>query len=104
LSEGSEPDKGNWQNQGLDGTSGCLMNREAYERLRWRCIRRGLLEVDIALTRFLDTGFHDLDPVQQEAFVVLADMEDHDLWHLISGQAKCDEPRLAEVIEKIRKI
>ena len=30
------------------------MEREDYERLRWRCIRRGLLEVDIALTRFLD--------------------------------------------------
>jgi succinate dehydrogenase flavin-adding protein (antitoxin of CptAB toxin-antitoxin module) len=80
------------------------MDRGAYERLRWRCIRRGLLEVDIALTRFLDQGFELLDAEEQEAFVELADMEDHDLWHLISGQAECDDPRLAGVLEKVRKI
>jgi len=79
------------------------MERKDYERLRWRCIRRGLLEVDIALTRFLDTGFELLDSEQQEAFVELANMEDHDLWHLISGQAECDDPRLAAVLEKVRK-
>lgn len=80
------------------------MDREAYERLRWRCIRRGLLEVDIALTRFLDHGFHELDAVQQKAFVEIANMEDHDLWHLISGQAECDDLVMSEIINKIRKI
>ena len=63
------------------------MQREDFERLRWRCIRRGLLEVDIALTRFLDDQFNALNEEQKRAFVELADMEDHDLWHLISGQA-----------------
>jgi antitoxin CptB len=79
------------------------MEREDYERLRWRCIRRGLLEVDIALTRFLDKGFDLLDAEEQKAFVVLADMEDHDLWHLISGQALCEDPKLEVVLNKIRK-
>ena len=79
------------------------MERKDYERLRWRCIRRGLLEVDIALTRFLDDGFDKLDVKQQQAFVELADMEDHDLWHLISGQADIDDPRLAAIVELLRK-
>ncbi len=79
------------------------MQREDYERLRWRCIRRGLLEVDISLTRFLDSGFDTLDTDQQQAFVELADMEDHDLWHLISGQAEIDDPRLASVVAMLRK-
>ncbi len=79
------------------------MQREDYERLRWRCIRRGLLEVDISLTRFLDSGFDTLDADQQQAFVELADMEDHDLWHLISGQAEIDDPRLASVVAMLRK-
>ena len=79
------------------------MEREDYERLRWRCIRRGLLEVDIALTRFLDEQFNDLNEEQQRAFVELADMEDHDLWHLISGQADCAEPRLAPIVAMLRK-
>jgi succinate dehydrogenase flavin-adding protein (antitoxin of CptAB toxin-antitoxin module) len=79
------------------------MERQDYERLRWRCIRRGLLEVDIALTRFLDDGFDQLDDEEQKAFVELADMEDYDLWHLISGQADIDDPRLAHVVNLLRK-
>lgn len=79
------------------------MERQDYERLRWRCIRRGLLEVDIALTRFLDNGFELLDDEEQQAFVELADMEDHDLWHLISGQADIDDPRLAHLVNLLRK-
>ncbi len=80
------------------------MERKDYERLRWRCIRRGLLEVDIALTRFLDGGqFAMLDEAGQQAFVELADMEDHDLWHLISGQAECDDPRLQPIVAMLRK-
>ena len=79
------------------------MKREDYERLRWRCIRRALLELDIALTRFLDNGFEQLNDEEQLAFVELADMEDHDLWYLISGKAECDDPRLAPVVALIRK-
>ncbi len=79
------------------------MEREHYERLRWRCIRRGLLEVDIALTHFLDEKFERLNEDEQQAFVELANMEDHDLWHLISGQAEIDDPRLAHVVTMIRK-
>ncbi len=79
------------------------MQREDFERLRWRCIRRGLLEVDIALTRFLDDQFNALNEEQQRAFVELADMEDHDLWHLISGQADCADPRLAPIVAMLRK-
>ena len=79
------------------------MQREDFERLRWRCIRRGLLEVDIALTRFLDDQFNALNEEQKRAFVELADMEDHDLWHLISGQADCADPRLAPIVAMLRK-
>ena len=79
------------------------MRREDYERLRWRCIRRGLLEVDIALTRFLDEKFDELDEQGKQAFAELADMEDHDLWHLISGQAECLDPRLEAVVALLRK-
>jgi antitoxin CptB len=79
------------------------MEREDFERLRWRCIRRGLLEVDIALTRFLDQKFDRLNDDEQQAFVELANMEDHDLWHLISGQAEIENPRLANVVTMIRK-
>lgn len=79
------------------------MKREDYERLRWRCIRRALLELDICLTRFLDQQFDKLSDDEQQAFVELADMEDHDLWHMISGQAECEDPRLAPIVALLRK-
>lgn len=79
------------------------MQREAYERLRWRSIRRGLLEVDIALTRFLDEQFEQLSEAEQLAFAELADYEDLELWHLISGQAECEDPRLAPIVAMLRK-
>lgn len=79
------------------------MERKDYERLRWRCIRRALLELDITLTRFLDDGFDKLSDEEQQAFVELADMEDHDLWYLISGKTECDDPRLAPIVALLRK-
>jgi succinate dehydrogenase flavin-adding protein (antitoxin of CptAB toxin-antitoxin module) len=79
------------------------MERADYERLRWRCIRRAFLELDIVLTRFLDKGFDDLSEEEQQVFVELADMEDHELWYWVSGKTECDDPRLAPVVAKIRK-
>lgn len=81
------------------------MERQDYERLRWRCIRRALLELDITLTRFLDDGFDQLSEEEQAAFVDLVALEDHDLWYLISGKEECseDEARFVPVVEKLRK-
>ena len=79
------------------------MKREDYERLRWRCIRRALLELDITLTRFLDNGFEQLSEEEQQAFVELADMEDYDLWYWITEKTECDDPRYLPILAKIRK-
>ncbi len=79
------------------------MERADYERLRWRCIRRALLELDITLTRFLDKGFEQLSAEEQQVFVELADMEDHELWDWLSGKTECDDPHFAPIVTKIRK-
>ena len=80
------------------------MERADYERLRWRCISRALLELDITLTRFLDGGeFEKLTDEERLAFVELADMEDYDLWDLLTGKAEIDDPRLAHMVALIRK-
>jgi succinate dehydrogenase flavin-adding protein (antitoxin of CptAB toxin-antitoxin module) len=79
------------------------MERADFERLRWRCVRRGMLEVDIALTRFLEERFEKLSEEERKAFAELADYEDLPLWHLISGQAECSDPRLAPVVAMLRQ-
>lgn len=79
------------------------MERSDYERLRWRCIRRALLELDVTLTRFLDNGFEQLNDEEKKAFVVLADMEDYDLWDLLTGKAEIDDPQLTHMVTLLRK-
>ncbi|MDR1647407.1 MAG: succinate dehydrogenase assembly factor 2 [Zoogloeaceae bacterium] len=78
------------------------MEAEAFNRLRWRCVRRGMLEVDIALTRFLDSSFATLSEAGQQAFAELADFDDLELWHLISGQKVCEDARLAAIVAMLR--
>lgn len=53
-------------------------------RLRWRC-RRGLLELDIVLTRFIDKHYEMLSPEERSAFIELLTEADNDLWEMISG-------------------
>lgn len=53
------------------------------ERLSWRC-RRGMLELDIVLGRFVQLHYADLDDIQKTAFDVLLDMPDQMLWDMIA--------------------
>lgn len=55
------------------------------ERLRWRC-RRGLLELDILLQRFLDQHYTELDERQLITFETLLSLPDNELWDIISSK------------------
>jgi antitoxin CptB len=55
------------------------------ERMRWRC-RRGLLELDIVLGRFVDLHYDGLDQAQRAAFDVLLEVPDTLLWDIITGK------------------
>jgi succinate dehydrogenase flavin-adding protein (antitoxin of CptAB toxin-antitoxin module) len=70
-------------------------------RLRWRC-RRGLLENDLVLARFLDRHAAGLDQERLAALNALLESDDNDLWDLLSGRVECRDPRLAPVVAMIR--
>ncbi|MBL0037653.1 MAG: succinate dehydrogenase assembly factor 2 [Candidatus Nitrotoga sp.] len=53
------------------------------ERVRWRC-RRGLLELDIVLGRFIEQHYASLNKAQQVVFDRLLDMPDPILWDMIA--------------------
>jgi succinate dehydrogenase flavin-adding protein (antitoxin of CptAB toxin-antitoxin module) len=55
------------------------------DRIRWRC-RRGLLELDIILGRFLDQELDALCPAELDAFKALLELSDNDLWDLVAGR------------------
>jgi antitoxin CptB len=48
-------------------------------RLAWRC-RRGMLELDIVLQRFIAQHFNHLTLDELQAFDAMLDMSDNDLW------------------------
>ena len=72
------------------------------ERLRWRC-RRGLLELDIVLARFVERHYDTLNDSQRAAFDALLETPDTDLWDMISGRGSAlklaAEPMQRELLE-----
>ena len=71
------------------------MDRVKRERLRWKC-RRGLLELDIVLQRYLVQ--HPDDAKLGE----ILDLPDNDLWDIVSGRNDAYEPHLKEVVARLR--
>jgi antitoxin CptB len=67
-------------------------------RVRWQC-RRGLLELDLVLARFLERHYSSLARAEQESFKGLLEYPDNDLWDLIAGRR---EPEAAEPAGLIR--
>ncbi len=61
-----------------------LLTPHAPGRLRWRC-RRGMLELDLVLERFLGENYTELTAQQRMEFDVLLDLPDQELWALIRG-------------------
>lgn len=71
------------------------------ERLRWRS-RRGMLELDLILARFLQAK---LETLSQEEIGILDEvlrLSDNDLLHLLMGRAKCLDQRIKPMIDMIR--
>ena len=57
------------------------MDRLARERLKWKC-RRGLLELDLVLERYLQRNPADAE------LAALLDLHDNDLWDIVSGRSE----------------
>jgi antitoxin CptB len=75
------------------------MDQAAKNRLYWKC-RRGLLELDLVLQRFLQTSF----PHEKEVEVLnqLLDMPDNDLWDIVSGRCDPADERFRATVERLR--
>jgi antitoxin CptB len=70
--------------------------------LRWRC-RRGMRELDLLLTRFLDEQLPFLSVVHQEAFEQLLACEDQQILDWLMGRYTPDDPALFDIIQRIRE-
>lgn len=78
-----------------------LILNPVLKRVRWRA-RRGLLELDIVLGRFIDTQYVQLDAAGQQAFEALMDTPDTTLWEMVSGRLEAATEEERALLEKIR--
>jgi succinate dehydrogenase flavin-adding protein (antitoxin of CptAB toxin-antitoxin module) len=67
----------------------------AQHRLKWQC-RRGLLELDLLLERYLSRNSGDAQ------LSALLELPDNDLWDIISGRSDSYDLRLKDVVARLR--
>ena len=70
-------------------------------RLRWRC-RRGMLENDLILTRFLDARGEAISEDEVAALDRLLDLSDNELWDLMSGRVEPADASLRPLVASLR--
>src|SRR5438552_16279819 len=77
------------------------MTNVEMNRLRWSC-RRGLLENELVLERFLHAHAALLEGERLAAFKTLLGYSDVELWRLVSGRRECGDPALGQMVRLLR--
>ena len=77
------------------------MTPERLNRITWRC-RRGMLENDLVLARFLEARGPSLTEDEVTMLDRLLDLTDNDLWDLIAGRQEPDDQDVVPVLLQLR--
>ena len=73
-------------------------------RLAWRC-RRGLLELDIVLQRFVLKHVNSLTAAEMQAFDALLDLPDNEFWNKLQSKvAEVNNVAQQAVFDKLNDI
>ena len=78
------------------------MTPERWNRIVWRC-RRGMLENDIVLTRFLESKGRAMTEEELTMLDRLLDLADNELWDLIAGRCDPQDPSVAPLLAQLRR-
>lgn len=70
-------------------------------RLRWLC-RRGMKELDVVLSHYLEHSYSSAPAEDQAQFRALLQMPDPDLYNLLLGRDPAVEPDCANFLRKLR--
>jgi antitoxin CptB len=77
------------------------MNERDRDRIKWHC-RRGMLELDLVLERFVTRHLDALNAGQTEVFKELLAYEDNDLLDMVMGRAEPVNEALSAVLKMMR--
>ncbi len=87
----------------MQAGEGGVLTAVELSRLRWRC-RRGMLENDLILARFLDARGSALDATLVAAFDRLLALADGELWDLLCARTEPEDAQLAPLVAQLRAI
>lgn len=71
------------------------------DRVRWRC-RRGMLELDIVLQRFVDKHYPQLNENELQQFDTLLNLPDNDLWDMITAKKEVGDVKLQLMLQLLQ--
>lgn len=78
-----------------------MLNENEKARLKWNC-RRGMLELDLILQKFLQNKLNALSRSQFNAFSALLESTDPQLYAWLMGQEEPSNLELAEIVAYVR--
>ena len=84
-----------------EGNEDAPADARIHDRLRWHA-RRGLLENDILLGRFMDAELMRMPAEELRLLGELLRMEDNDLLDVLMGRTAVGNQELAPLVERIR--
>ncbi|WP_434778684.1 succinate dehydrogenase assembly factor 2 [Neisseria sp. Ec49-e6-T10] len=73
------------------------------KRIRWRT-RRGLLELDLILQKFLDQDFDQLNDHDMTIYCQILDLPDTEFLDIVNGKAEPQNPEWVPLINRLRSI
>lgn len=79
------------------------MQDDELRRLRWRC-RRGMRELDILFTRYLEHGWIKDSDAEHGVFLRLLDCEDDRLWRWFLDLEPAPDAALDSLVRRIRSL
>ncbi|WP_373745949.1 succinate dehydrogenase assembly factor 2 [Neisseria dentiae] len=78
-----------------------VFDEAAKRRIRYQT-RRGLLELDIVLGRFMDKEFQNLNDEELAVFVDILELPDQEFLALVNQKEETTDARFLPLLEKIR--
>jgi antitoxin CptB len=80
-----------------------MLDHPSSSRLRWQC-RRGMRELDVLLSRYLEREYPQAAEMEQRAFERLLQLSDPELMSYLLIGHDPEDPELARVVQRLRTV
>ncbi len=80
-----------------------MNSTDMLRQIRWKC-RRGMLELDLMLSRLVDRHGQAMSDAELQTLMQLLECEDDQLWDWMTGRGQPEDSRMKQLVQQIRAI